>query len=90
MGNFFKNMVTLFSKKEINDSEYEQIFTDDLTKINLNHLATQIRNQDKGEQNLSLVSVKEILGILGRRWREMTTKQMLSEIKAIYERAGLN
>ena len=87
--NFFvapepKHHVQLLS--EFNDLVEHSVFYD----INLNKLATEIRERDSGEKNLSITDVKEIVAILGIRWRSMPASRFLHEVWAIYLRAGLN
>lgn len=85
----FKNSKQLVNDSEIIKNLYDIYGTIQKVPINLNDLAKEIKDNDSGEKNISLINSKEILGILGKRWREMPADQFLSEIITIYERAGL-
>jgi hypothetical protein len=45
---------------------------------------------DSGVPNLTPAMIKEIFAILGKRWRNKTFNEVLSEVYAIFERAGKN
>jgi len=91
-------IVALFAKKDPIESdqvlnkfyEFYNSLEGNKKNINLNELASNIRSEDRGEQNLSLTDVKEIIGILGDRWRNMHSQEFLDEVVAIYNRAGIN
>jgi hypothetical protein len=56
--------------------------------VNLNDLAAELTAAEGLKESVSIAQVKELLGILGRRWREAPPKQALDEFLAISERAG--
>lgn len=56
--------------------------------VNLNDLAVELAREEKGDKQVSIAQIKEILGILGRRWRSLSFAERSEEFWAIYERAG--
>jgi len=61
-----------------------------MEEVNLNTLANEIAAEEGLLESVSVAQVKEILGILGRRWRGMDTVESDLEYRAIIDRAGLN
>ena len=59
-------------------------------RINLNELARQITLAEGLSQRQSIGQIREMLGILGHRWRHMTDEEVQQEVDCIRERAGLN
>ena len=56
---------------------------------NLNEIASEVATEEGGKKSAGGVAqVTEILGVLGRRWRNMTLWQAMSEFMAIRKRAG--
>lgn len=60
------------------------------TRINLNKLAREITLAEGREQRHSIAQIKETLGILGSRWRNMTGEEVQQEVECIRERAGIS
>lgn len=58
-------------------------------KTNLTKIANEVARVEGGEKKLGTPQIKEVLGCLGSRWREVPTEQMLREVSCIIERAGL-
>jgi hypothetical protein len=61
--------------------------------INLNQTAQEIAIDERGKVAISVAQIKEILGVLGRRWRgegyaSMSPAEIQAEINAIVQRAG--
>jgi len=61
--------------------------------ISLTNLAIDITHAEGGKVEISLAQVKEVLGILGRRWRgegyaSLSPAEIQAEINAIVQRAG--
>ena len=57
---------------------------------NLNQLAEEITKLEGKRISLPIGQIKEVLGILGRRWRAMTSVRVIDEINSIIKRAGSN
>lgn len=55
---------------------------------NLNKLSAELTTEEGLNESLSIGQVKELLGLLGKRWREMTPEDFLAEATAIKDRAG--
>jgi len=56
--------------------------------MNLNDLATEVTLDEGLKVQISVAQSKEILGVLGRRWRQLPPAEVLSELAAIVARAG--
>lgn len=59
------------------------------SRVNLNDLVRDITLQEGLEQRQSVAQVREIVGILGHRWRSMSDEEFQQEADCIRERAGL-
>lgn len=59
-----------------------------MARANLNKLAREITLVEGLEKSISIAQVKEVLGILGERWRDGTVEQMAAEVSALVSRAG--
>lgn len=57
--------------------------------INLNILSKDLSTKDKGKKQVDSSQMKEFLAILGCRWRKMSYYQLISEVYAIYKKAGM-
>lgn len=57
-------------------------------QVNLNDVAAQIAAEEGLLESVSIAQVKELLGILGRRWRTVSPAQAFDEYAAIIDRAG--
>ena len=57
-------------------------------QVNLNDGAAQIAATEGLLESVSIAQVKELLGILGRRWRKVSPAQAFDEYAAIVDRAG--
>jgi hypothetical protein len=58
--------------------------------VNLNDLARDLTLVEGKDNSVGIADVKEILAVLGDRWRSMPEEQALEEFRAIIERAGTN
>jgi hypothetical protein len=56
--------------------------------MNLNELAKYITTEEGLNEQVDITQVKEILGILGRRWRNLSEEQFLEEVNLIKTNAG--
>lgn len=56
--------------------------------MNLNELAKYITTEEGLNEQVDITQVKEILGILGRRWRNLSEEQFLEEVNLIKSNAG--
>lgn len=56
--------------------------------VDLNELAVAITKEEGLSLSLSVAQIKEVLAILGRRWRSMPPEEAALEIMAIVERGG--
>ena len=56
--------------------------------MNLNELAKHITIEEGLNEQVDITQVKEILGILGRRWRNLSEEQFLEEVNLIKTNAG--
>lgn len=54
---------------------------------NLNDLAIAIAEEESGDE-INIAQIKEVIGILGKRWRKQDFEVVISEVRAIIERAG--
>ena len=54
----------------------------------LNKLSAELTLEEGLNESLSIGQVKELLALLGKRWREMSTEDFLAEATAIKDRAG--
>lgn len=89
--NFIKNIFNPLANKNWRFIQIKKNIDYSLIEdVRLDKLAIYIKDNDTNEKNISLVDAKEMLGILGRRWRNMTDEEFLTEVLAIYTRAGLN
>lgn len=87
--NFIKNIFISSTDKNSQLIEIKNNINYSLIKnVRLDKLAIYIKENDANEKNISLTDAKEMLGILGRRWRNMPDEEFLAEVLAIYERAG--
>lgn len=59
-------------------------------RINLSEMAREITLKEGLEQRQSIAQVREILGIIGDRWRNMSDEEFLQEANCIRKRAGIN
>lgn len=59
-----------------------------MSRTNLNDLASDIATAEGLEQSVGVAQVKEILGILGERWRGMHDVDVIAEVRCITARAG--
>lgn len=57
---------------------------------NLNKIAVDITRREGKLQNMTIAQVKEIIAVIGMRWREMPFGDVLREVAAIYEKAGMS
>lgn len=87
--NFIKNIFISAEKNSQLTEIKKNIDYSLIKKVRLDKLAIYIKDNDNNEKNISLTDAKEMLGILGRRWRNMTEEEFLAEVLAIYERAGI-
>ena len=55
---------------------------------NLNTLAEELTHVEGLAEELSIAQIKEILSILGIRWRTMRENEAFQEFRAILEKAG--
>lgn len=55
---------------------------------NLNDLAREITLMEGLAKKQSIAQIKETLGLLGARWREMGEEVALQEFQCIMDRAG--
>lgn len=58
-------------------------------RINLNDLVRDITLQEGLSQRQSIAQIRETIGILGHRWRNMSDEEVQQEVACIRERAGL-
>lgn len=56
--------------------------------MNLNELAKYIAVKEGLNEQVDITQIKEILGILGRRWRSLSEEQFLEEVNLIKSNAG--
>ena len=59
-------------------------------QVNLNELTKILSQRDKGKKQIDSSQMKEFIGILGKRWRNMNYTEFMSEVYSIRRRAGLN
>lgn len=59
-------------------------------RINLNEIMRELAKKEGLTQNQPVAQVKEVIALLGLRWREMSDEQAQAEFEAIKNRAGLN
>lgn len=59
-------------------------------QVNLNDLSNELSLKDKGKKQIDNSQMKEFLGILGIRWRNLPFLEFMSEVYAIHRKAGLN
>ena len=57
-------------------------------KTNLNTLAQELTVAEGLGQSLSIGQVKEVLALLGIRWRNMPMEDAMAEISCLMERGG--
>lgn len=67
---------------------------------NLNHLVRDIAWAEDGKHEITIAQIKEVLGILGKRWRgeiwdnskntdtKLPPAEIMAEINAIVQKAG--
>lgn len=56
--------------------------------VNLNDLARDLTLMEGKEKSLNIGDTKELLAVLGERWRGMSVDAALLEFAAIRDRAG--
>lgn len=56
--------------------------------INLNELAKEITLLEGKSESINIAQVKEMIAILGNRWRAMEMNEVIEEVNAIRDRAG--
>lgn len=59
------------------------------SQINLNALTREVALAEGLGQGVGVAQVREIIGILGHRWRNMPAAQAQAEVHCIMQRAGL-
>lgn len=59
-----------------------------MRKTNLNTLARDLTLNENLKKSLSIAQVKEILALLGLRWRNLPTEDFLFEVDLILKNAG--
>jgi hypothetical protein len=60
-----------------------------MARVNLRETATYIARQEGLGKKVPIAQIAEILGILGDRWRNMSSVDVLREVACIVERAGM-
>lgn len=63
--------------------------TDASLNVDLNEFAQTLSKAEGLKKRVPLTQVKELLGLLGDRWRELPEEQVKAEIAAVINRAGL-
>jgi hypothetical protein len=58
-------------------------------KVNLNTIVNELTRAEGLKKRQSVAQMKEMIGLLGTRWRNMTEEEYLQEASCIRERAGL-
>ncbi len=61
---------------------------DTLPKANLNELAADISRQEGLARGVGVAQVKEVLALLGIRWRNMPLEDAMIEINCLVTRGG--
>jgi hypothetical protein len=56
--------------------------------MNLNELARVLTLEEGGKRSATIAQTKELLGVLGRRWRRIGWIGALKDVVAIMTRAG--
>lgn len=51
--------------------------------LNLNELAVYIAEAEAGKEEISIAQIKEVINILGNRWKSMDEEQALREFELI-------
>jgi len=54
-----------------------------MKNLNLNELAVYIAEAEAGKEEISIAQIKEIINILGNRWKLMDEKEALKEFELI-------
>lgn len=55
---------------------------------NLNKLVLEIITKEGKKEQVTIAQVREIIGVMGQRWRDMKTHDVLREVASICEKAG--
>lgn len=80
-------------QKWMNDELYIQLASDGSELINgvdLNVLAAELTKYEGLGKSINIAQVKELLGVIGYRWRNMTDDQVHEEINSIITKAGIH
>lgn len=56
--------------------------------VNLNDLARELTLVEGKSESMNIGDTKEMLAVLGQRWRSMPEEEAEAEFRAILERAG--
>lgn len=56
--------------------------------VNLNELAAELTLMEGLEDSQNIASMKEVIAVLGLRWRAMPYEAAFAEFEAIRDRAG--
>lgn len=75
------NPFKIFKTKEDTDNNKKAV-------TNLNILANELTYVEGLAEDLSVAQIKEILAILGIRWRTMSEHEAFKEFQAILNKAG--
>lgn len=51
--------------------------------LNLNELAVYIAEAEAGKEEISIAQIKEVINILGNRWKSMDEEEALREFELI-------
>lgn len=54
-----------------------------MEELNLNELAVYIAEAEAGKEEISIAQIKEVINILGNRWKSMDEEQALREFELI-------
>ena len=57
--------------------------------MNLNELAKEIATAEGKKVEVNIAQIKEILGVLGKRWRDMNIDDFYDEAHLIRNKAGM-
>lgn len=60
-----------------------------MPEVDLNDLADDLARKEGLSESLSSAQIREVIGLLGRRWRSQEISRTMLEMHAIFDRAGL-